>query len=291
MDKKNIIGIATAIVLVFSVVFCDKTIELDHGSYSTTIKAEDFAAYKGKTINLYGFYNSADNTKRYEYYSPDKNAKYQTSSLIPDYIWYSYEKALTQIGVIVNKEYDTGKTPYLTLEMKSLTDREFKYTITLSEGGDIPLYQNDFTIKTQIESYDSSKAKKDEAYYAKFQKASYKMIDDSLSAFLSDPAFQLAFLKETVKIEKPEEVVISTVKRGKLIGIVKEINYGTGQIILGSKRIGKLVKMGDRVYVIVDDNKIYMKVSFPMQSIAKCRIAPEHRKFLNKIKKRVAAYK
>jgi hypothetical protein len=68
---------------------------------------------------------------------------------------------------------------------------------------------------------------------------------------------------------------------GQLIGKVREIKGG--EIIVSSGRAAETMKMGDRVFVIIDGQKAVLEVKFPMQTIAKCAVAPASAKFRDRI--------
>ncbi|MCU0848762.1 MAG: hypothetical protein MUD12_12825 [Spirochaetes bacterium] len=67
----------------------------------------------------------------------------------------------------------------------------------------------------------------------------------------------------------------------QLIGKVREIKGG--EIIVSSGSAAETIKMGDRVFVIIDGQKAVLEVKFPMQTIAKCAVAPASAKFRDRI--------
>ena len=58
----------------------------------------DLSEYKGKRVYLMNFDNQARDTTVWYYFSPDKQYAYSGNSMIQNYFWYSFEKALIVSG-------------------------------------------------------------------------------------------------------------------------------------------------------------------------------------------------
>lgn len=71
------------------------------------------------------------------------------------------------------------------------------------------------------------------------------------------------------------------------IGKIASVNSGIREVVVNQK---KPVKMGDLVYVMLKDRKIFMTVSFPMQTVFKCTVAAGDKKYLKEIKKDMTVF-
>ncbi|MCU0848771.1 MAG: hypothetical protein MUD12_12870 [Spirochaetes bacterium] len=74
---------------------------------------------------------------------------------------------------------------------------------------------------------------------------------------------------------------------GVVVGRVLEVNRATNEITVRQNRD---VMMGSIVYVMLDDREIMMTVTFPMQSIFKCVLAPNYRNRAAEIKKDMTVF-
>lgn len=63
---------------------------------------------------------------------------------------------------------------------------------------------------------------------------------------------------------------IASDTRGVLIG--KIYSSGAGEIVVASGRAAELLRMGARVFVVVDGKKVQLQVIFPMMTTARCRL-------------------
>ncbi|MBN2402753.1 MAG: ankyrin repeat domain-containing protein [Spirochaetes bacterium] len=82
------------------------------------------------------------------------------------------------------------------------------------------------------------------------------------------------------KDKEPAPVTIIKMNKGKLVGLIKSVDVKSNEIIVSSVVIGRLVNLGDTLYCVIDGDKINMEVTFPMQTIAKCKAA--HKKDVKK---------
>ncbi len=79
------------------------------------------------------------------------------------------------------------------------------------------------------------------------------------------------------------------VKKGKLLGKIYKIT--NDEIIVAVANTSSSLKIGDKLFVIVDDKKIGMNVSFPMMTISRCKISGADKKYKDKIKLNAQVYK
>ncbi|HOO70479.1 MAG TPA: hypothetical protein PK926_01880 [Spirochaetota bacterium] len=77
----------------------------------------------------------------------------------------------------------------------------------------------------------------------------------------------------------------------KQLGTVYQINRSNQEIVVASPRAGLLFKMGDLVYVPTDDKNVILTVTFPMQTVARCKIAKSHQKYGDEIKKGMPVFR
>lgn len=74
---------------------------------------------------------------------------------------------------------------------------------------------------------------------------------------------------------------------GTIVGRVHEVNYNTGEVMV---RQNRTLAMGARVFVVADGNKIYMTVTFPMQSVSKCLVPADRRGDMKYVRKDMEVY-
>lgn len=77
------------------------------------------------------------------------------------------------------------------------------------------------------------------------------------------------------------------ITEGIIAGTVTSVNYKKNEIIVHQK---KVVDLGSAVYVITDNRKIFMTVSFPMLSSFKCTVVPGQSQYVKNIKKGMTVY-
>jgi len=109
----------------------------------------------------------------------------------------------------------------------------------------------------------------------------YSKGDDTLKRMMDIVADD----KNAKSIENPA----SKVKKGKLIGKIYKINKD--EIIVAVADTSSSLKMGDKLFIIVDDEKINLNVSFPMMTISRCKISGADKKNMDKIKLNAQVYK
>lgn len=78
---------------------------------------------------------------------------------------------------------------------------------------------------------------------------------------------------------------------GPTIGTVYEVNRGSGEIVVQTIGTAGAIQMGVRLYTRIDGRAAVMKAIFPMQTIVKCRMEAQYRKYLGNIQKGMPVYK
>lgn len=67
----------------------------------------------------------------------------------------------------------------------------------------------------------------------------------------------------------------------RLVGKIGQV--GSGEILVYAPESSGL-KMGEKLFVIIDKEKVILEVVYPMMTTAKCRLSPEHLKYRQRIK-------
>ncbi|MBN2403227.1 MAG: ankyrin repeat domain-containing protein [Spirochaetes bacterium] len=99
------------------------------------------------------------------------------------------------------------------------------------------------------------------------------------------------YLRNSAAPEDKEQtpVIVEKMNKGQLVGLIKSVDASGNEIIVSSVVIGRLVNIGDTLYSVCDGTKINMEVTFPMQTIARCRIIDK--KSISKLKVGDTVYK
>jgi len=72
---------------------------------------------------------------------------------------------------------------------------------------------------------------------------------------------------------------------GVNIGKISEINKISGEVTVASSKAGESIRMGDFLYIRIKGKTVLMKATFPMMTVAKCRLLPGYGKYLKEIPK------
>lgn len=80
-------------------------------------------------------------------------------------------------------------------------------------------------------------------------------------------------------------------ERGEKLASVYKISASRNQIVIASPRASLLFKMGDLVYVPTENKDVILTVTFPMQTVAKCKAAGSHAKYISEISKGMPVYR
>jgi len=77
---------------------------------------------------------------------------------------------------------------------------------------------------------------------------------------------------------------------GELLGKIGSVNQSTGEIIVQSPNAGQKIFMGSRLYVRIGGRVVIMTATFPMQTVAKCRLIPGNGQYLKKLDRGLPVY-
>jgi hypothetical protein len=151
----------------------------------------DLSKYTGKRINLLDFDNQAKDTTLGYYFSLDKKTSYCGPSFIDNYFWYSCEKALTSLGMIVsNRNKPDPHAPAVWMSLKSLSDANFVVELKLQKF----LYSVSFT-KTYTITGEDLPAKPEQRTKEYLEKHAYNMTNKLFETILNDPEFKNTYFK------------------------------------------------------------------------------------------------
>ena len=65
---------------------------------------------------------------------------------------------------------------------------------------------------------------------------------------------------------------------GKVLGRIYDVNRRTGEIQVRDPEAAKNIRMGDKLYVRIDNEMVIMKSTEPMMTISKCRLCSRRRR-------------
>jgi len=203
-------------VIVFSIIILFLTgcasgtkITMTQEKYSPSFRAADYSRYKGKKLVLSSFTNQAQNTKTYNYFSPDKKLNYEGNVSLENLYLNSFTKAFKHIGVnLVDYAYDNDpnyrhgyrygywwggpgpggyKAPKGVSEFQfillSMTDQELKFKVLLFKEGESKL-DKEFTVTMPAAGTENA---------AELEKRGYRLMDLAFTTVMKDRDFQKAF--------------------------------------------------------------------------------------------------
>jgi hypothetical protein len=196
--KKIIISIAMAL-FVFGCASSTKVM-ISSDKYSPAFRAGDVSRLKGKKLILSSFYNQAQNTKTWNYFSADKKYMYEGNAQLETYYWNCFYKAFKQAGVkLVDYGYGDYRGPWwwgvpppghqskgvaeFQLILTSLTDQEFKFRALLFKDGQTK-YEKEFTVNMDAAQSENA---------AELEKRAYRLVDLAFTTIIKDREFQKAF--------------------------------------------------------------------------------------------------
>jgi len=252
---------------------CGRNVYLSDNGYNPGAPVKNIKEYKDVQIYLGSFNNNAPNTRSYKYYSPDNSVSYSTSSLVPDYVYYCFKKAFTEIGMKVN---ELDEAPVIYLMINEIYGTGMKFDINLYRGDDLEYVKE---LAVTVPAVTGTTA----VDPALLERNAYNMIDAAVALVLNDKEFKNKLIKKPADIEKKIE--------GTPVGIVKAVDVPANEIIVSSGKIASMVNIGDIIYIVINGVKISLEVNFPMQTIAKCKIIEKDRKNLTKLKNGDMVYK
>jgi hypothetical protein len=161
-------------------------------SYSPTLTG-DFSDYRGQKIYLMNFDNQAGDTTLWYYYSPDKNYTYADHSLIHNYFWYAFQKALLNMGMDVSTaSWPNPQAPGLWMTLKSITENKFQGQVHLQKYGN-PFFIKIYTVVMEPPGTEQRTPEN-------LEKRAYDMTNRLIESILNDPEFKHAFLKAAAEL-------------------------------------------------------------------------------------------
>jgi len=190
MNMKRCASLAAGLALCLFLASCISTadavkVPLNH--YSPNLKS-DLSKYKGKPIYLMNFDNQAKNTTNFYFLSLDRKFAYHGDSLIHNYFWYSFDKALKNLGMVVSDpNRPDAAAPGVWLTLKSITDALYVVEVKIQTRWE------PFFTKTYEVAGDASVG--DGRTPAELEKRAYLMTDRLIEGILTDVEFQNAFFK------------------------------------------------------------------------------------------------
>jgi len=208
--KKSIksIGLVAFCMLALILTGCASgtKVTMTQEKYSPSFRAGDFSRYKGKKVVLSSFYNQAQNTKTYNYFSPDNKLNYQSNVSLDNLYLNGFTKAFKYIGVkLVDYTYDNDPryrhhpgywwgagpggykapkgVPELQFILLSMTDQEFKFKVIVFKNGETKL-EKEYTVSMPAAATEDA---------AQLEKRGYQMIDLAFTTIMRDRDFQKVF--------------------------------------------------------------------------------------------------
>ena len=77
---------------------------------------------------------------------------------------------------------------------------------------------------------------------------------------------------------------------GEQIGKIGEVNTVTGEVVVQSPQAAAKIKMGSKLYVRINGKVVIMTATYPMQTVAKCKLIPSNAGYLGQIGKGIPVY-
>jgi hypothetical protein len=203
--KINNIVIASIIALFLSGCAASTKVIISSDKYAPSFRSGDVNRLKGKKLILSPFYNQAQNTKAWNYFSADKKYIYEGNAQLETYYWNCFHRAFKYAGVnLVDYSYADyqGPHPYwwggpatqakppqakgileFQLILTSLTDQEFKFKVFLFRDG-LSKLEKEFTVTMAAAQSET---------VADLEKRAYLLVDLAFTTIIKDKDFQKAF--------------------------------------------------------------------------------------------------
>ncbi len=202
LSLKKIVIAISLILFLFGCASSTK-VTMSSDKYSPSFRAGDAGRVKGKRLILSSFYNQAQNTKSWSYFSADKKYMYEGNAHLETYFWNCFYKAFKQAGVkLVDYSYGDYRGPHpwwwgappprayqnkgvpeFQLILTSLTDQEFKFKAMLFKDGQTK-FEKEYTVT--MEAAQTEKP-------ADLEKRAYRLVDSAFTTIVKDREFQKAF--------------------------------------------------------------------------------------------------
>ena len=159
----------------------------------------DLNEYKGRRVYLMNFDNRARDTTVWYYFSPDRQYAYSGNSLIHNYFWYSFEKALISLGMWVsNMDKPDPYAPAMWMILKSITDARFEVEVKMQKF----VYGVFFT---KVYAVTGEDIKQEERTAQNMEKRAYRMTNKLFETILTDPQFKKAYFKAAAEMLKSQD--------------------------------------------------------------------------------------
>lgn len=101
--------------------------------------------------------------------------------------------------------------------------------------------------------------------------------------YLTETALLIMILVVQVKLD-------AQIAGGK-VGVVERVNSGNSEVIINLSVDGNTVKLGDILYVKIENSIVRLIVTFPMQTVAKTRVDGKNKALIKKILKGMPVYR
>jgi hypothetical protein len=180
MSSKTI-KLAMILLVVFTVFGCTTKVYLTPDAYKPNIVLNKNKRFLNKKIYMRYFTNSAQNTSRYQYYSPNEKIKYETNQPLDSYFWSCFRYAFEEIGVAVSP-YEYGMIEF-NYELVSLTDQLFRFNVNLTKNRS-SIFQKMYSV---------AMSPQEDTSIASLEARAYKLMDKSFETIINDPAFLASF--------------------------------------------------------------------------------------------------
>lgn len=203
------IGIVSFCIIALFLTGCASgtKITMTQEKYSPSFRAGDFSRYKGKKLVLSSFSNQAQNTKKYNYFSPDNKLNYEGNVSLETFYLNGFTKSFKYIGVkLVDYIYDNDTrynhhyrhgwwghgpagykapkgVPEFQFIIMSMTDQEFKFKVNVFKDGETKL-DKDYTVTMAAAATEN---------VAELEKRGYQMVDLAFKTIMKDRDFQRVF--------------------------------------------------------------------------------------------------
>jgi hypothetical protein len=200
MRRNHFPLLAVVLLSCLTIVACAAGVEstrVDLLRYTPSFGA-DLTAYRGLRVYLPDVDNQAADTTIWYYYSPDQLFTYGSNSSLRNYFWYSFEKALVSVGMVVsNTRKSSPRAPVMWVVLKSITDEKYEVDVKLQESDWV------FFLKT----YGIAGDPVDPAHRTpdNLEKRAYRMTNRLVETILTDPEFKRSFLKATAEAAKSRD--------------------------------------------------------------------------------------
>ncbi len=183
-------GILLCALLAVNTAAQANTVAVSLTNYSPNFTA-DLSVYKGKHINLLDFDNKAKDTTLGSYYSLDRKTHYSGSSFIDNYFWYSCEKALMSLGMVVsNRNKPDPHAPGVWMSLKSMSEVKFEVEVKLQKF----IYGASLT-KIYTITGENLPDKAEQRTKEYLEQRAYNMTSKLFETILNDPEFKTMYLK------------------------------------------------------------------------------------------------